>query len=147
MAGEPEQSYASHARLVPLYHVWGFGLLVLTLIGAGVNLYESVRYDDGLYSASLIFVLTLIVILVAYFARAFALRAQDRVIRVEEQLRHYLLTSTPLDARLTVRQIIGLRFASDEEFPALAARAARESLAPDDIKKAVTRWRADNYRV
>lgn len=147
MAGNQEQSYASHARLVPLYHIWGSLLLLVTLIGAGVNLYESFRHADGLYSASLIFVLTLATILVAYFCRAFALRAQDRVIRVEEQLRHYLLTSKPLDPRLTVRQIIGLRFASDEEFPALAARAAGEGLSQDDIKKAVRIWRADNYRV
>ena len=147
MAGKSDQSYASHVQLVPLYHMYGFGLLVLTLIGAGVNLYESFRHSEGLYSASLIFVLTLLVVLVGYFARAFALRAQDRVIRVEEQLRHYLLTSKPLDSRLTVPQIIGLRFASDEEFPALAARAAGEGLSKDDIKKAVRTWRADHYRV
>ena len=147
MAEKPEQSYANHARFVPLYHVYGSGLLLVTLIGAGVNLYESFRRSQGLYSASLIFVLTLLVILMGYFARAFALRAQDRVIRLEEQIRHHHLTSSQLDPQLTVRQIIGLRFASDDEFPALAARAAREGLSPDEIKKAVRTWRPDHHRV
>jgi hypothetical protein len=46
-----------------------------------------------------------------------------------------------------VRQIVGLRFASDEEFPALAQRAADEGLSEDEIKKAVKSWRGDDYRV
>ena len=147
MADQPEQSYATHRQFVPLYHIYGSVLLLLTLIGGGVNLYESFRRSQGLYSASLIFVLTLLLILVAYFARAFALRAQDRVIRLEEQIRHQRLTPGPLDPQLTIRQIVALRFASDEEFPALAARAAAERLSADDIKKAVRSWRPDDYRV
>jgi hypothetical protein len=79
--------------------------------------------------------------------RIFALKAQDRAIRAEENLRHYVLTGKLLDARLTPRQITGLRFAPDGEFPALAQRAAAENLAVDDVKKAVKNWRPDTYRV
>ena len=85
--------------------------------------------------------------LLAFLARVFALKAQDRAIRAEEQLRHYVLTGKLLDARLTMRQIVGLRFASNDEFVALAQRAADQSLTPDAIKQAVKQWRADTYRV
>jgi hypothetical protein len=83
----------------------------------------------------------------SYFARSFALKAQDRAIRSEENLRYFAMTGKLLDSRLTVRQIIGLRFASDDEFVALAKRAAEENLSEDDIKKAVKNWKADTYRV
>ncbi len=58
-----------------------------------------------------------------------------------------MLTGKLFDPRLTIRQIIGLRFASDEEFVTLAQRAAGENLSAEDIKKAIKNWRADNYRV
>jgi hypothetical protein len=75
------------------------------------------------------------------------LKAQDRAIRAEENLRHYVMTGKLLDPKLTVRQIIGLRFASDQEFVELAGRAVEENLSEDAIKKAVKNWRADTYRV
>jgi hypothetical protein len=108
---------------------------------------HSVGDHQRLYSASLLVVLTAAVMAVAFYARAFALKAQDRAIRAEEQLRHYVLTGRLLDPRLTVRQIVGLRFASDAELPALATRAAESGLSSEDIKKAVQVWRADTYRV
>ena len=91
--------------------------------------------------------LTFATMLVALYARSFALRAQDRAIRAEEQLRHYAMTGKLLDSRLTVKQIVGLRFASNEEFVSLAQRAADQRLSPKDIKQAVKTWRADTYRV
>jgi len=75
------------------------------------------------------------------------LKAQDRAIRAEENLRHFVLTGKLLDPALTVRQIIALRFAPDGEFVALAGRAAAEHTEPDAIKRAVKVWRADTYRV
>jgi hypothetical protein len=85
--------------------------------------------------------------LVSVIARLFSLKAQDRAIRAEENLRHYVMTGKLLNPKLTVRQIIGLRFASDDEFVALAGRAVEENLSEDAIKKAVKNWRADTYRV
>jgi hypothetical protein len=81
------------------------------------------------------------------FGRVFALKVQDRVIRSEENMRHYLLTGKPLDSRLSVDQLIGLRFAPDAEFLALAQRAAAEQLTRDAIKRAVQTWRADHARL
>ena len=77
----------------------------------------------------------------------FALKAQDRVIRLEENLRAQALSGKPLSNGLTIRQIIGLRFASDEEFLALAEKAEKEKLSEKEIKMAIVNWRADNYRV
>ena len=141
------QNYANHRRFVPLYHGVLLIMLVLTLIGAGVNLYESWGDHQRLYSASLILVLTVAVLMVSLFCRTFALKAQDRAIRAEENLRHFALTGKVLDSRLGALQIVALRFASDAEFPQLAREAADKNLYPADIKKAIQSWRADFYRV
>ena len=141
------QNYANHRQFVPMYHGVLFGLLVLTLIGSCVNLYESWGDHTRLYSASLIVVLDFCVLMLFVFCRSFALKAQDRAIRAEENLRHFAMAGKLLDPRLTIRQIIGLRFASDEEFVSLAKKAAEEGLAEDAIKRAVKEWRADTYRV
>jgi hypothetical protein len=141
------QSFENHAQIVPMFHYVTLGILQLTFIGACVNLYESWGDPSRFYSASLLVTLTLGTILAALYGRSFALKAQDRAIRAEEQLRHYVLTGKLLDARLTVKQIIGLRFASNEEFVALAQRAADQSLSTKDIKQAVKNWRPDTDRV
>lgn len=145
--GNSTQTYTNHRQYVPLYHAVLFGLLVITFIGSCVNLYQSIGDHQRLYSASLIVVLTASTIMLFFFCRVFALKAQDRAIRAEEELRHFALTGARLDARLTMRQIVGLRFASDDEFVALARRAAEEGLSEDQIKRAVRSWRADTYRV
>jgi Family of unknown function (DUF6526) len=141
------QSYTNHAQLVPMFHYVTLGILQLTFIGACVNLYQSWGDHTRFYSASLLVTLTFGTILAALYARSFALRAQDRAIRAEEQLRHYVMTGKLLDQRLSIRQIVGLRFASNEEFVALAQRAADQNLLPKDIKQAVRNWRPDTYRV
>lgn len=141
------QNYANHRRFVPLFHFVLLPVLVLTLIGSLVNLYESLGDHQRVYSASLIVVLTVAVLMLSFFCRIFALKAQDRAIRAEENLRHFAMTGKLLDSRLGIRQVIALRFASDGEFVALAARAAQEGLPEDDIKKAVRDWRADTHRV
>jgi hypothetical protein len=144
---DTQQSYTNHAQIVPLYHRVLFALLLLTFIGSLVNLYESWGDSTRFYSASLIVALTVGVLMVAFFARFFALKAQDRAIRAEEQLRHYVLTGKLLDPRLTMRQIVGLRFASDAEFVALAQRAVDLSMTASAIKQAVKQWRPDTDRV
>jgi hypothetical protein len=142
-----EQNYSNHTKLVPAFHGVLFTLLLLTFIGSCINLWKSIGDHQRLYSAALIVVLTFCVFMTAGFARMFALKAQDRAIRAEENFRHYLLTGKPLDGGLTMKQIIGLRFASDSEFPALAAQAVRTGMSQDAIKRAVTSWRSDNDRL
>jgi hypothetical protein len=130
-----------------MFHWVLLPLLAVTLIGAGVNLYKCWGDHSRFYSASLIVVLTIGLLILTFLCRIFALKAQDRAIRAEENLRHFVLTGKLLDARLAIRQIVALRFASDDEFVALAKEAAEKNLAPDAIKQAVGKWRADTYRV
>ncbi len=142
-----EQSYANHARLDTGYHFVLAPVLMLTCIGSLVNLWKSLGDHQRLYSASLIAVLAFCAFFIAGYARIYALKAQDRAIRAEEHLRHFVLTGRLLDPRLGVKQIVALRFASDEEFVDLARRAAEQNMEPDAIKRAIKNWRPDHYRV
>jgi hypothetical protein len=141
------QNYENHTQLVTGFHKVTLPLVFLTLVGSVVNLIQSWGDHRRIYSASLIVVLSVCLLLTALFARVFALRAQDRAIRAEENLRHFAMTGKLLDPRLSVKQIVGLRFACDEEFVALARRAADESLTQAAIKRAIENWRVDAYRV
>ncbi len=139
------QNYQNHGRMVPLFHYVTFSLLLAVLIGSIINLFNSAH--ENLYSASLLVVLTIAAILIAWFARSFPLKAQDRAIRAEENLRHYVLTGKLHDSRLTTGQIIALRFASDDEFVALSKRAVEENMSSKAIKMAIQHWKGDYYRV
>ena len=142
-----KQSYARHAKYVPMFHVVLFGLLVLTFFGSVVNLVKSFGDHSRLYNASLLCVLSFAMLLLFYYCRTFPLKAQDRAIRAEENLRHFVLSGKTLDSRLTIKQIVGLRFASDGEFVELAKKAASEGLSADTIKRSVKTWRADHDRL
>jgi hypothetical protein len=88
-----------------------------------------------------------IALIIGFFsARTFALAAQDRAIRAEENLRHFVLTGKLHDSRLRLSQVIALRFAPDEEFVELATRAAKENLSSKQIKEAIKNWKADHHR-
>ncbi|MDY7393972.1 DUF6526 family protein [Aureibaculum sp. 2210JD6-5] len=139
------QNYKNHPRFVPLYHFFTLLGSAILVIGTIVNLVKS--YEENLYNASLLVFGAILIMLTAFYARVFSLRAQDRAIKAEENFRHYLLTGKPLDMNLTMRQIIGLRFASDEEFPDLAKKAITEKLSEKAIKKSIKNWRGDYYRV
>lgn len=141
----PEQNYENHVRQVPALAAWGL-VVFATMIGAGVNLYESLGNHQRLYSAALLLVLSTCLLIAVVMCRTYALKAQDRAIRAEENFRHYLLTGKTLDGRLQPLQIVALRFASDAEFPDLARRAAEQNIKPDDIKRAIKNWRPDTYR-
>ena len=140
-----EQNLKNHARFVIPYHLFtGIALLAL-IIGSIRNLIYTTA--DNVYNASLLVLVSFILLSVYIYCRTFALRAQDRAIRAEENLRHYALTGKLLDRRLRMGQIIALRFASDEEFPALAQQAVEQSLDRTAVKRLIKTWRPDYYRV
>jgi uncharacterized membrane protein YbhN (UPF0104 family) len=141
-----EQSYTKHAKFVPLFHFVLLGIIVLTLAGSIYAFVRATNEGHGRLDAVLLIALSFAALLLFFFTRAFPVKVQDRVIRAEENMRHYVLAGKPLESRLTIQQIIGLRFASDAEFIALAQKAANENMDRDSIKKAVKNWRADNAR-
>jgi len=139
-----EQNYSNHTQYVPGYHyLTATGILAL-LIGSFINLSHSAK--ENLYSASLICLISLILCLLFWYMRVFALKAQDRAIRAEENFRYFVLTGKPLSKSLRMSQIIALRFASDEELVELAARAVNENLKSNEIKQAIRNWRPDHHR-
>lgn len=141
-----EQNFKNHGRLVPLYHGVTFFLWLAVFIGSIVSLVHASHEAGNLYNASLIVVLTLVVGLIYYFTRAFALKAQDRAIRAEERLRYFMMTGKAMSANLRMGQVIALRFASDEEFVALCEKAEKENLGNKAIKMAIKNWKGDFER-
>lgn len=142
-----QQNFKTHARYVPLYHVVLYLLLLLCLVTSAWNLFRALSFHSGRLVAVTLVGLVIIGVIIAWYARAFALKAQDRAIRAEENLRYFALTGKLLDKRLHLSQIIALRFAEDEEFVSLAAKAASETMKAVDIKQAIQQWKADHHRV
>ncbi len=136
------QTYSNHRQYVPLVHFFLLPLSLITLILAAIQLFNG----ENLLLSVIAFALSVISGLSLFASRSAALKVQDRVIRAEEDIRHFKLTGTWIDPRLTIKQLIALRFASDPEFPALCERAVKERLSPEQIKKAIKDWRGDDYR-
>lgn len=140
------QNYKAHRRFLPPYHFFVLPVLVINVFVELARLYRS----QTRYHVWTVVVASALVGL-ALMARAMALTAQTRVIRLEERLR--LQRLMPAEERTTIAalkpgHLVGLRFASDEEAPELARRcAAGELKSSGDVKKQVTNWRADHLRV
>jgi hypothetical protein len=140
-----QQNFKNHGRYIPLWH-YITPFVIAGILGWGIVNFVNHHAYTHFLGASMILV-SFVLLMLWWYARAFALRAQDRAIRAEENFRHFILTGKPLDSRLRMRQIVALRFASDEEFAALAKRAVDESMSSSDIKKAIKNWKADYNRV
>jgi dolichyl-phosphate-mannose--protein O-mannosyl transferase len=139
------QNYDNHVRLVPGFHYVVLGVFAINLIW---SLYRVVRTFSVESTISLL--LAVAFLLLSFYARIFALKVQDRVIRLEMRLR--LMELLPADLRprigeFTVDQLVALRFASDEELPELARRVLSENLTDrKTIKKMIRNWKADFLR-
>lgn len=142
-----EQNYSNHRRFVVLYHVVTFLMIIVMVVSSVYYTINAAGQGASMRLWLFFFIISFALLFVFFFARSFALKAQDRAIRAEENFRHFILTGKPLDSRLTIRQIIGLRFASDTEFVELAKNAAEKGTSEEDIKKMIKKWKADNYRV
>ena len=140
------QNYGNHVRWFQLFHFVLVPLLTLNLLYQAFRLYQEPSLDRAIWV-----VLCLVFVLMISAARLQALKAQDRVIRLEERLPYKELLSPDLNQKakgLRIGQIIALRFASDEELPGLVERALNGEFAkPKDIKIAIKAWRGDYLRV
>jgi len=146
------QTYANHRRFDPPFHFFLIPVFALGLVMSLIHFFYHFRESDmrdNMHSFLLI-VLALALLTLVFKTRLYALKVQDRVIRLEERLRLMQILPETLRTRipeLTEGQLVGLRFASDAEVPKLVDRALNEKLKRSDIKKAVQNWRPDNWRV
>lgn len=145
MAEPSSQNFSNHTRWDPPFHFFILPVFLITLIAVIVHVVRR----PSLHSAWMIVVM-LAVIAAVFKIRLYSLKVQDRIIRLEERLRLATLIDPSLRPRineLTEKQLVALRFASDAELPALAARALNEKLSNPDIKKSIQNWRPDYWRV
>jgi hypothetical protein len=145
MAATP-QSFENHTRLVPWYHFFVFGILTANVLW---TTYQLVRAPSG--DAAMALLMALAIVVLAIYARSFALRAQDRVIRLEMRLRLQQLLPPELRPRIadfTPRQLVAMRFASEGELADLAAAVLRDNIQDGKaIKKMIKTWEGDYLRV
>ena len=139
------QTYKTHRRLVPSYHIGVLSALLAYFVWSVYQLFQ------GVTGATVMgVILSLALMTFAISIRSQILRVQDRVIRLEMRLR--LRENLPADlasraAHLSVRQLIALRFASDEELPTLVRDVVDGKVVnPNDIKQKIREWQADHLR-
>jgi uncharacterized membrane protein YciS (DUF1049 family) len=141
-----EQNFANHVRIVPMFHQVALPILGLNLIWTTYRLVHTWFWMDALVA----FLVAIALVLVALFARMFALTVQDRVIRLEMRLRMEQLLPADLKPRFdefTVNQLVALRFASDAELPELARRVLAEKINNRKaIKQMIKAWKPDYLR-
>lgn len=145
MSGNSPQTFSHHTRYDPLFHFFILPVFAFVLLASIVHLVMR----PHLHSALMV-VVAIALVLVLFKLRLYPLKVQDRVIRLEERLRLATLLDPALRTRIpefSEAQLIALRFASDAELPALAAKTLNEKLAPADIKKSIQNWRPDHWRV
>lgn len=145
MAQQKSQTFENHVRVVPAYHMYVFGVFLVNFV------WRLVQLKDGISFASIMNVLLAAAfVLVFFYARTFPLTVQDRVIRLEMRLRLERLLPPDLRSRIpefTVPQLISMRFACDEELPALARQVLDEKLSDrKTIKRRIKTWQADFLR-
>lgn len=152
MAEKTPQTFANHTRFDPAFHFFLGPVFILGVILSLVHFFYHFRESDirdNIHSF-LIVVLAVALLTWLFKTRLYALKVQDRVIRLEERLRLMQVLPEPLRARIpeiTESQLIALRFASDAELPKLTERALNEKLSRKDIKKSIQNWRPDYWRV
>ncbi len=140
------QSYANHARWHPPFHFFVMPVLVINVIWSIVVFFMNPGWTQGWW-----IVVSLALVVLAFLARINPLRAQDRIIRLEEQLRYRILLPADLvqqTEKLSTGHVIALRFASDDELAGLVRQVLEGKLTkPAEIKKAIRNWRSDTLRV
>jgi hypothetical protein len=141
-----EQNFANHTKFVPAFHFFVVPILSLNVGCAVYRLFRAGFSWDNLLH--LLVALALWVLM--FLARIFALKVQDRVIRLEERLRLNQLLPDDLKPRigdLSIGQLVALRFASDAELPALTRKVLVDKITDRKaIKQMVKGWRADDLR-
>ncbi|HEY5370984.1 MAG TPA: DUF6526 family protein [Hanamia sp.] len=138
-----DQNFKNHTRFVPGFHLLtGIPILAALVIAIILIIQKGVSYETVFF-----LLVGFSLLLLFWYMRKFAAGNQDRIIRLEENLRSHRLTGKTQDSRLTRRQIIALRFAGDDEYAALSERAIKENMSPKEIKQIVQNWVSDHHRI
>jgi hypothetical protein len=148
MATPKPQSFRNHASIDPFFHIYGAVALLANLILAIVVLVLSFHSQPWL--AAWVVVLSVTFSLMYFKMRLYPLKVQDRIIRLEERLRLEALLPEPLRKRiheLNEDQLVGLRFASDDELPTLVELTLDKQLNRKQIKERIQNWRPDHFRI
>jgi hypothetical protein len=142
------QSFKNHTRWDPVFHFFIMPILLLNIVFTGW--WYGRHFPEHIHIGAWMILIAVVLLVLAEKARSYALKAQNRVIRLEEKHRLAALVSPSelieLES-LTILQYVALRFASNTELPDLARRAIREKLTGKQIKEAIVSWRADNDRI
>lgn len=141
------QNFKNHHRLVPGYHYLLAIILLMCFVFALWNGWRAYTHNSGRLVAAVLLGLTIACFALAWYARIFALKAQDKAILAQENLRYFALTGKLLPSILSHSQVIALRFADDTEFPLLVEKAIINHMRSKDIKNEIVNWRPDNHRV
>jgi hypothetical protein len=142
------QNLKNHARFHPPFHFFVLPMLLLNFI---FSIYVTIHRWPEHWALHLWWIaMSIVFFIMAGIARGGALAVQDRIIRLEERLR--LQALLPAEDRahiheLSIKQLIALRFASDDELPALARKTLTQNLEPKAIKQSIVNWRGDAHRV
>jgi len=152
MAERKPQTFANHARFDPLFHFFLGPVFIIVIVTAVINFFRHFghRSPMGNVHSFLLIVLAVAFLVLVLKVRLYSLKVQDRVIRLEERLRLQALAPQQWHAqiyKLTEDQLIGLRFAADEEAVELAKQALEQNLTRKQIKERIKNWRADNWRI
>ena len=143
-----EQRYDNHIRYYLPHH---FIFYPAALILLGTSIYMLIREPDYAWLWISQILLWIMLIWLSFMLRQhYSLTLQNRIVRLELRFRYFALTQQrfePLEQQLSFRQLVALRFAADEEFPALIERTLRENLSPEQIKKSIKNWNPDDMRV
>ena len=146
MANMNPQTYANHTRWQPTFHFFVVPVMVINLIWSIVQFVMTPGWNSGRWV-----VVSLALVVLTFLVRLNPLKAQDRIIRLEEKLRYQQVLSPDLlrqTSTLWPGQIVALRFASDDELEELLSAAVAGKLPePAQIKKAIKNWRSDTFRV
>lgn len=146
------QTYANHRKIVPGFHFVALGILTVNFFWSLYRLFWGYpAFEMPLFDRVLSVAMAVALLLLVLYARTFPLRAQDRVIRLEEWIRMERLLPAELKPRikdLRPSQFVALRFASDEELPELTrAVLDGEIKAQKEIKQRIRSWREDYFRL
>ena len=141
------QNYKNHTRYYPLHHFILTPLTAIAFVWAIVNCFQNENsMAENIYNL----LIATSILLTVQMTRLYALKNQDRLIRLEQRQRYFEKTGKSFsekESKLRKSQIVALRFAGDDEWLALMDKAIAENLSAKEIKLAITNWKADHNRV